>query len=125
MNFRAAARLTELGLVGYPTTFFDGGYGEILGGESDTALYTSQILSTGARDVTTDDLILTVELEWLGGEGGPDDDIEVTISIVVEGSLSFNFQDGVPNTIMPDVEKDINVVVAGTGTGVPVPGPGE
>ncbi|MFH2056200.1 MAG: hypothetical protein ABIJ61_09605 [bacterium] len=125
MNPRAAARLNELGLQGFPTTFFDAGFREILGGESDTALYTNEILVTGARNVATDDLILTVELEWLGGEGGPGDDLEITVSIVVDGSLSFSFPNGLPYTLTPDEETNFDVVIAGTGTGVPVSGTGQ
>ena len=32
MNTRAEARIDELGLGGFPTTFFDAGYGEVVGG---------------------------------------------------------------------------------------------
>lgn len=125
MNPRASARLNELGLEGFPTTFFDGGFRQILGGEPDTALYTNQIRASGARDVGSEDLIVTVELEWLNGTGGPDDDIAVTVSIEVDGSLSFNFPSGLPYLLTPDEETNIDVVVAGTGTGVPVTSSGK
>ncbi|MFH2056198.1 MAG: hypothetical protein ABIJ61_09595, partial [bacterium] len=102
MNPRAGLRLDELELIGFPTTYFDGGYGEILGGSEDTSIYTTQLLSTGIRDVSTDFLYLQVELDWLGGEGGPADDIEITVTIEVGNSLSFTFPSGIPVMVTPD-----------------------
>lgn len=114
----------ELALEGFPTTFLDGGYGELVGGYEDTAQYTSEILATGARDVNTEDILLTVSLDWLGGEGGPGDDIQVTVSIEVRCSLAFTFPNGMPTMITPDEATNIDVQVEGTGTGIPVPGTG-
>jgi hypothetical protein len=125
VNPRADQRLSELGLGGFPTTFFDAGYGEVLGGYSDTSVYVDEILSSGARPVSTGDIELTVEMNWLGGQGGPDDDIEITVTISALTGLSFSYPDGVPEIITPGEETTFGVDVAGAGLGVPVPGTGQ
>ncbi|MFH1686556.1 MAG: putative Ig domain-containing protein [bacterium] len=124
-NTRAAARLDEMGIGAFPTTSFDGRYGEVVGGYPDTAVYTGEILSTGPRDVTTEILDLSVSMSWLGGQGGPDDDIEITVSITVMPGLTFAYPDGVPELILPGQETTFGVDVIGSGIGVPVSGTGQ
>lgn len=125
MNVRAEQRIDELGLSGFPTTFFDGGYGQVLGGYADTSVYTDQIMYAGAREVSTDILDLTVEMNWLNGEGGPDDDIEITVTITINPGISFTYPEGVPELIDPGQETTFDVIVAGIGEGIPVPGTGQ
>lgn len=122
-NSRAAARLGELGLGGYPTTFFDGGYGEVSGGYSDPSVYTAQIDFAGGRQVTTGELVLTVETTWLNGQGSPDDDLEITVTIALETSISIDYPDGVAEFVAPGDEASFAVTVEGIG-GTPVPGTG-
>lgn len=114
-----------MGLEGFPTTFFDGGFSQVLGGESDTSFYTSQIRASGEREVETEYLIVTAEVEWLGGEAGPGDDLEITVSIEVDGSLSFSFPGGIPYLLPPEEESEVAVEVKGTGTGLPLSGTGQ
>jgi len=125
MNVRAEQRINELGLGGFPTTFFDGGYREVVGGFSDNLTYTEQIETAGARSVNTNVLELTVSMRWLGGEGSSADDIEVTVSITVLPRLSFSYPDGFPEVVGPGEETSINVNVEGAGIGVPVSGSGQ
>ncbi len=124
MNSRAETRVDELGLGGFPTTFFDAGYGEVVGGATDTSTYTTQIIAAGLRSVPTDILELTVSMDWLDGQGSSDDDIEITVTIAVAHGISFTYPDDVPEIINPEEETSFGVNVAGYGLGTPVSGTG-
>ncbi len=124
-NTRAAQRLDELGLTGFPTTYFDAGYGEVSGGTSSLPPYTNQILYAGARPVNTEVVDLTVSMNWLGGQGSSADDFEATITINILPGMSFAYPDGIPETIIPEQETTVSVNVAGTGIGIPVSGTGQ
>jgi len=124
-NTRAAQRIDDLGLGGFPTTFFDAGYGEVVGGYPDTNTYINQIITAGERTVPTDILDLTVSMNWLDGQGSPDDDIEITVTISVRHDISFTYPDGVPEVINPEEETIFGVNVAGIGLGIPVSGTGQ
>ena len=75
MNSDAQARINQYNLGGYPTSFFDGGYKVLVGGESSESPYRSRIRSSGKRDVH--ELNLSLSLEWLGG-GNIQIDISIT-----------------------------------------------
>lgn len=64
-------------------------------------------------------------MNWLGGEGSPDDDLEVTVSISVLPGLVFEYPDGVPEITPPGQETSFGVSVSGSGIGAPVPGTGQ
>ena len=64
-NSYANARLGELGLTGYPTVFFDGGYQTIVGNVGSTGPYINALNTCGARTVPNVDLDMSVQ--WLRG----------------------------------------------------------
>ncbi len=64
-NKHAAERNDEMGLTGFPTVWFDGGYKTVIGAgsvESAQAAYTSSIVSCGNRGVN--DIDITLDIEW-------------------------------------------------------------
>ena len=64
-NPKAGARLSEHDMYYVPTCYFDDGYEVYVGGNTDQSVYSSRIISSGARDVH--DLDLEISLNWLGG----------------------------------------------------------
>jgi hypothetical protein len=64
-NINVRSRLTELGVVGVPDVFFDGGFKRILGGQGSDAPYRSAITLSGEREVP--DIDIAVDVTWLGG----------------------------------------------------------
>jgi len=68
--------ITELGLTGYPTVFFDGGYKKNVGAGSTPsaqAAYNTSINQCGNRVVA--DIDLSLDVTWLGpGNPSPEDD---------------------------------------------------
>ena len=67
-NPKAGLRCGELGLTGYPTTFFDGGYRGIVGAQGNTTSYIETINECGARtDVHALDVDLHVRAHGDGG----------------------------------------------------------
>lgn len=79
-NPKAGLRCGELGLTGYPTTFFDGGYNHVLGGYGDTTPYVNAINECGSR---TDVYNITIEpkVKWKGEE-----QLLINISITYHGN---------------------------------------
>jgi len=62
VNTVADQRMNQLNLTYLPTTYFDGGYsGVVLGGETDTALYTAHISSCAHRAVAPLDVITAID----------------------------------------------------------------
>src|SRR4030043_1669627 len=67
-NTHANARINQLGLTGFPTVFWDGGYIADVGASSipsAMADYNASITACGARTVANIDL--TISVTWLGG----------------------------------------------------------
>ncbi|HHH80191.1 MAG TPA: hypothetical protein ENL13_04745, partial [Thermoplasmatales archaeon] len=64
MNSDAAARNNELGLTGFPTVFFDGGYTRVVGDVGSTGPYINALNNCGSRNVA--DVDLDLHIEWLG-----------------------------------------------------------
>jgi hypothetical protein len=56
INDDAQDRANDYKIPGYPTVEFDGGYEEVVGGQSDDTNYVAAIESSGARDVPVLDL---------------------------------------------------------------------
>jgi len=65
MNTYANGRISELGVTGYPTVDFDGGYIAVVGGQSGTTNYVNAVNSCHAR--TVENIGLTITASWLGG----------------------------------------------------------
>jgi len=82
-NPKAGLRCGELGLEGYPQTFFDGGYNNVLGGYSSTTPYINAINECGSR---TDVYDVEVEphLRWKEAE-----QLWVNVSITYHGSYTY------------------------------------
>jgi len=64
-NSRVWDRVMELEVSPVPHVFFDGGYRDILGAQTDEQPYRNAITQSGERDVPDIDLDVTVE--WKGG----------------------------------------------------------
>ena len=69
MNTHAYARALELGLTGYPTVWFDGGYTKVVGSINDNyqqtmSRYNSSLDTCGNRAVP--DIFTTLNVTWLG-----------------------------------------------------------
>lgn len=65
VNTHSAARNDEMGISGFPTVWFDGGYSTVVGAgsvESAQAAYNSSIVTCGNRGVA--DLDITLDVEW-------------------------------------------------------------
>jgi len=76
-NDKAAGRLEEYNPVGYPTSFFDGGYSVVFGGKSGTEPYQSAIDECRSRESPNVDI--SVDVSWLG-------DATIDISITIHGN---------------------------------------
>ena len=59
------SRLTQLGVVGVPDVYFDGGYKRVLGGQSSEIPYRNAITQSGER--TVPDIDINLAVTWLGG----------------------------------------------------------
>ncbi len=102
-NEKAADRVKEYNLAGYPTSFFEGGYSVVFGGKSGTEPYENAIEDCRARTVPIVDI--SVNVSWLG-----ESDIGISINIesnentyhghlrayVVEPHSRWNDNDGNP-----------------------------
>ena len=64
-NSYASGRCSELGVTGYPTVAFDGGYIKISGLQPDYTYYENAVINCGSRSVANIDL--DVDAFWLGG----------------------------------------------------------
>jgi hypothetical protein len=74
INDDAQQRANDYKISGYPTAMFDGGYEEVIGGQSDGTNYQNAIESCGARPVPDLDLVLTATYV-------PDQKIEVNVQL--------------------------------------------
>jgi len=62
----AVERINNFNIAGYPTTWFDGGYGVVLGGYDTWTEYTSQMDICGARSVP--DIHAEMRVSWIEEE---------------------------------------------------------
>ncbi len=83
MNTYANSRRGELGIGSYPTVCFDGGYTNVVGGQSSTTNYINAINTCGARTVANINIDLSAI--WLG-----DGQIEVNAAVSNNGASSYN-----------------------------------
>ncbi|MDD5778435.1 MAG: Ig-like domain-containing protein, partial [Candidatus Thermoplasmatota archaeon] len=118
---QAADRIDDYSIVGYPTSFFDGGYRVVFGGKSQLSPYQDAIQA--ARSRTRPDVDLEVEVDWLG-----DSHLQVTASVtsgdpyqgrlrlyLVEPVSRWNDYDGDPyRYAFLDFALDVQVSVDGT-----------
>jgi len=64
-NSYAAQRINELGLTGFPTTFFDGGYTQVVGHQYNVNNLQNAYDQCAARTVLDINLVITAA--WMGG----------------------------------------------------------
>jgi len=65
-NSRAAERIDDYNVAVYPTSFFDGGYRLVVGGESSETPYRSAVQACRSRDRA--DVDLSLEVQWDDGD---------------------------------------------------------
>jgi hypothetical protein len=86
-NTHADARCGQLGLTGYPTVFFDGGYKTCVGSYDNWAQqmnwYNSTITTCGARAVP--DIWTTLNVNWLGNAA-----MDIQVSVQNNGTSTYN-----------------------------------
>lgn len=75
LNDDAQQRAEDYKVTGYPTVMFDGGYEEVIGGQSDESNYRTAIESCGARPVPELEIDLTAN--YMGDEK-IDVDVKIT-----------------------------------------------
>jgi len=83
MNSYANARRIELGVTGYPTVVFDGGYQTLVGNQGSTTPYINAINSCGAR--TVPDVDLDMSVEWLG-----DAEMSIVVDVTNNEASTYN-----------------------------------
>lgn len=83
MNTYANARRIELGITGYPTVAFDGGYQTLVGNQGSTTPYINAINTCGAR--TVPDVDLGINVQWLG-----DAEISVVVDVTNNEASTYN-----------------------------------
>ncbi len=83
MNSYANGRINELGVSGYPTVDFDGGYRTVVGSQSSTTNYVNAINQCHAR--TVENIGLSITAAWMGGG-----QIGITASLHNYESSSFS-----------------------------------
>ncbi|MCJ7570465.1 MAG: PKD domain-containing protein [Candidatus Thermoplasmatota archaeon] len=81
-NNAASGRIGELGVTGYPTVDFDGGYTHVVGGQTGTTLYVNAINACHAR--TVEDIDLSISAAWMGGG-------QIQISAVLHNDEASSF----------------------------------
>jgi len=86
-NLHANARCVELGLTGYPTVFFDGGYVTDVGSydnwQQQMAWYNTSITQCGAR--TVPDIWTTLNVTWLGNAA-----MDIQVSVQNNGTSPYS-----------------------------------
>ena len=80
--FARQRMLGELGVTGYPTVVFDGGYTRVIGNVGSTGPYITALNSCGSRAVADVDLGMTVS--WLGNA-----EMEIEIDITNHESSTY------------------------------------
>jgi len=83
MNTYAYNRALELGLTGYPTVFFDGGYQTLVGNQGSPTPYQNTLDTCGARTVPNVDMDMTVQ--WLG-----DAEMSVVVDVTNNEGSSYS-----------------------------------
>jgi hypothetical protein len=85
-NTHALARVNELGITGYPTVVFDGGYKVDVGSydnwPSQMAWYNTTITQCGSR--TVPDIWTTLDVHWLGNAT-----MNIQVSVQNNGTSSY------------------------------------
>ena len=82
-NPYASGRASELGISGYPTIVFDGGYRRVIGMQQTSGPYASMIEQCGARTVAN--LAIDLQISWEGtGQIG------VSATVTNNEATSFN-----------------------------------
>ena len=82
-NTYADSRRVELGISGYPTVAFDGGYQTLVGNQGSTNPYINAINSCGARTVA--DIDLEMSVEWLG-----DAEMSIVVDVTNNEASTYN-----------------------------------
>jgi glutaredoxin len=85
-NTHAAQRIDELGLTGFPTVFFDGGYRSNVGAgsiPSAQAAYNTSIVACGNRPVPSVELV--IDVDWYGNAK-----MNVTATVYNNGTGSYS-----------------------------------
>jgi len=82
-NSYANGRIGELGVTGYPTVVYDGGYTRLIGASHTQTDHEDAIDTCGARTVANVDLDMTAS--WLGGG-----EILVNIDVTNNGGSEYN-----------------------------------
>jgi hypothetical protein len=129
-NGKASSRASQLGLTGYPTLFWDGGYRKDVGAGSVPAAkasYTYSINSCGSRSVK--DIDASVSVSWLGGtsmnvdvsvennEGSTYDGYIRAYIVEIESSMEWRDTGGVLYTMaFLDYAFDESISISGGGT---------
>lgn len=78
--------ISELGLTGYPTVYFDGGYKAIVGAgseESAQAQYNSSIVACGEREVN--DVDIDLDVTWYGNA-----EMDITVTVDNNEDSTYN-----------------------------------
>ena len=83
MNSYANARRTELGITGYPTVAYDGGYIKLVGANPTQSDHQNAIINSGGRTVA--DINLNLHIFWLGNQ-----EIGVSIDVTNNGGSTYN-----------------------------------
>ena len=83
MNSYANGRRGELGITGYPTVAYDGGYTKLVGAGPTQGDHQNAIINCGARSVANIDLDLNIF--WLGSQ-----QIGVSIDVTNNGGSTYN-----------------------------------
>jgi len=83
MNPYADARNTELGVTGFPSVYYDGGYQVIVGAGAPQSQHEAAIDTCGARTVADIDIELTTV--WLG-----DNELSIESSVINNEGSTYN-----------------------------------
>jgi hypothetical protein len=83
MNPIASARISELGVGGYPTVVYDGGYTEVVGGGQPQSVHENAITTCSNRNVA--DIDLDLSAFWIGNG-----EIQVSIDVTNNEGVSYN-----------------------------------
>jgi hypothetical protein len=82
MNSYANGRIGELGVTGYPTVDFDGGYRTIVGAQTGTTNYQNAISQCHSRSV--ENIGLSITAAWMGGG-------QIQVSAVLHNNEASSF----------------------------------
>jgi PKD repeat protein len=83
MNPYADARNTELGVTGFPSVFYDGGYMSIVGSGAPQSQHEAAIDTCGARDVA--DIDIDLSATWIG-----DNELEIDVTVTNNEASTYD-----------------------------------